>query len=176
MRGSQGARRPLSCPRISEVTASGSTPAGSQSSQTRSTSAGSSQVRKEKPQVQDERPVSIDMGGFKGPKHNYNDIRDGLPARLRAKRVIEKLTIKYYRPGPGDRIDVVFADKDEANKAKQHSLADVNSLVQAVGTRSSTSNLLQAALDVQPRSGRPKRAIPSDELSHTVRRGVQERH
>jgi hypothetical protein len=116
------------------------------------------------------------MGGFKGPKHNYNDIRYGLPAMLRAKRATEKQTIKCYRPGPGDRIDVVFAAQDEANKAKQYSLADVNSLVQAVGTRSSTSNLLQAALDVQPRSGRPKRAIPSDELSHTVRRGVQERH
>jgi hypothetical protein len=33
-------------------------------------------------------------------------------------KVTEKLTIKSLRPSPGDRIDVVFADKDEANKAK----------------------------------------------------------
>jgi hypothetical protein len=53
----------------------------------------------------------------------------------------------------------------------------VNSLLQAARTRSSTSNLadLQAAVDVQPRSGRPKRAAPGDEVSLTVRRGVQER-
>jgi hypothetical protein len=53
----------------------------------------------------------------------------------------------------------------------------VNSLLQAARTRSSTLNLadLQAAVDVQPRSGRPKRAAPGDEVSLTVRRGVQER-
>jgi seryl-tRNA synthetase len=45
-----------------EVTANSGTRVGSQTSQTRSTSAGSSQVRKEKPQVQDERAVSINMG------------------------------------------------------------------------------------------------------------------
>jgi hypothetical protein len=33
-------------------------------------------------------------------------------------KVTEKLTIKSLRPSPGDRIDVVFADKDEANKGK----------------------------------------------------------
>jgi len=60
----------------SEVTGSGGTSIGAQTSQTRSTSAGSSQVRKEKPQVQDERAVSIDMGRFKGAKNNYNGIRD----------------------------------------------------------------------------------------------------
>ena len=53
----------------------------------------------------------------------------------------------------------------------------VNSLVQAARTRSSISDLadLQAAVDVQPRSGRPRRAAPGDEVSLTVRRGVQER-
>jgi len=64
--------------------------------------------------------VSIDMGRFKGSKNNYNIIRDGLRAGLKVNKVTEKLTIKSLRPGPGDRIDVVFADKDEANKAKQH--------------------------------------------------------
>lgn len=104
----------------SEAIASGNTPTSPQSSQTRSTSAGSSQVRKDKPQVQDDRAVSIDMGRFKGAKNNYNVIRDGLRAGLKVNKVTEKLTIKSLRPGPGDRIDVVFADKDEANKAKQH--------------------------------------------------------
>jgi hypothetical protein len=77
-------------------------------------------LRKVKPQVQDDTAVSIDMGGFKGSKNNYNVIRDGLRAGLKVNKVTEKLTIKSLRPGPGDRIDVVFADKDEANKAKQH--------------------------------------------------------
>jgi hypothetical protein len=89
-----------------EVTARSGTPAGVQSSQTRSTSAGSSQVRKEKPQVQDDRAVSIDMGRLKGSKSNYNVIRDGLRAGLKINKVTEKLTIKCLRPGPSDRIDV----------------------------------------------------------------------
>jgi hypothetical protein len=104
----------------SEAITSGSTPTSPQSSQTRSTSAGSLQVRKDKPQVQDDRAVSIDMARFKGAKNNYNVIRDGLRAGLKVNKVTEKLTIKSLRPGPGDRIDVVFADKDEANKVKQH--------------------------------------------------------
>jgi hypothetical protein len=104
----------------SEITANSGMSIGSQTSQTRSTSAGSSQVRKEKPQVQDERAVSVDMGRFKGAKNNYNVIRDSLRDGLKVNKVTEKLTIKSLRPGPGDRIDVVFADKDEANKAKQH--------------------------------------------------------
>ena len=61
------------------------------------------------------------MGRFKGAKNNYNGIRDGLREGLKVNKVTEKLTIKSIRPGPGDRIDVVFADKDEAT----HSLADV---------------------------------------------------
>ncbi|GAB7332945.1 hypothetical protein MBLNU13_g04651t2 [Cladosporium sp. NU13] len=89
------------------------------SSQTRSTSAGGSQVRKDKPQVQDDRAVSIDMGRFKGAK-NYNVIRDGLRAGLKVNKVTETLTIKSLRPGPGDRIDVVFANKDETSRTKQH--------------------------------------------------------
>ena len=53
-------------------------------------------------------------------KNKYNAIRDGLRAGLDASKVTEKPTIKSLRPGPGDRIDLVFADKDEAKKAKQH--------------------------------------------------------
>ncbi|GAB7332944.1 hypothetical protein MBLNU13_g04651t1 [Cladosporium sp. NU13] len=80
---------------------------------------GGSQVRKDKPQVQDDRAVSIDMGRFKGAK-NYNVIRDGLRAGLKVNKVTETLTIKSLRPGPGDRIDVVFANKDETSRTKQH--------------------------------------------------------
>lgn len=37
----------------------------------------------------------------------------------RRTTIIEKLTIKSLRPTLGDRINVLFTDKDEANKAKQ---------------------------------------------------------
>jgi len=52
----------------------------------------------------------------------------------------------------------------------------VHNLVQAARARSPTSDLadLQAAVSVQPRSGRPKRAAPDDEVSLNVRRGVRE--
>jgi hypothetical protein len=50
----------------SEITAKSGTSVGLQSSQTRSTSATSSQIRNEMPQVQDNRAVSIDMGRFEG--------------------------------------------------------------------------------------------------------------
>lgn len=93
---------------------------GPQTSQTRSTSeAGSVPSRNDKPWVQDERAVSIDMGRFKGAKNNYNSIRDGLRDGIKVNKVTEKLTIKCLRPGPDDRIDVVFADKEEANKTKR---------------------------------------------------------
>jgi hypothetical protein len=113
----QASPRPSS---YSEVTANSGKYVGVQSSQTSSASTGSSQVRKEKPQVQDDRAVSIDMGRFKGAKNNYNGIGDGVRDGLKANKVAEKLTIKSLRPGPRDRVDVVFADKDKANKAKQH--------------------------------------------------------
>jgi hypothetical protein len=54
----------------SKAITSGSALTSPPSSQTRSTSAGSLQVRKDKPQVQDDRAVSIDMGRFKGSKKN----------------------------------------------------------------------------------------------------------
>jgi hypothetical protein len=98
---------------------------------TSSTSAGSSQVRKEKTQVQDERAVSFDMGRFKVAKNNYNIIRNSLRAVLKIKKVTERLTINSLQPGPGDRIDVVFADKDEANEAKQHTRWPISSLTGA---------------------------------------------
>ena len=75
-------------------------------------------MRKEKPQVQDDRSVFIDIGRFKGSRDNYNVIRDDLRTRLKVSKATEKLTIKSLRPGLSDRIDVVFANKDEANKAK----------------------------------------------------------
>ena len=64
--------------------------------------------------------MSINIGRFKGLKNSYNVIRDSLCARLKVNKVIEKLTIKSLQPSLGDWIDVVFADKEEANKAKQH--------------------------------------------------------
>jgi hypothetical protein len=58
------------------------------------------------------------MGRFKGAKNNLNVIRDGLRAGPKVNKVTVKLTMKSLRPGPGDRINVVFADKDEAKKAQ----------------------------------------------------------
>lgn len=58
------------------------------------------------------------MDRLKGSKNNYNVVRDSLGARLKINKVTEKLTIESLRPAPGDKIDVVFIDKDEANKAK----------------------------------------------------------
>jgi hypothetical protein len=58
------------------------------------------------------------MGRFKGAKSNSNVIRDGLHDRLKVNMATEKLTIKCLRPSPGDRIDVVFADKDKNIDAK----------------------------------------------------------
>jgi hypothetical protein len=84
----------------SQVFANSGTPLGSQTSQTRSASAGSSQVRKEKPQVQDQRAVSVDMGRFKGAKNKYNVIRDGLHDRLKVNKVTEKLTMNCLQPSP----------------------------------------------------------------------------
>lgn len=52
----------------------------------------------------------------------------------------------------------------------------MNTLFQAARARSATLELadLQAAVAVQPRSGRPKSVTPGDEVSLTVRRGVRE--
>jgi hypothetical protein len=85
----------------------------------------------DKLQVQDERAVSVDMSRFKGAKNNYNDIRDGLRNELKVDKVTGKLTIRCLQPGLGDRIDVVFADKGEANKAKQHTRCLTSSLTGA---------------------------------------------
>lgn len=97
-----------------------STMSSTTASPTKSTSASSTQGRREKPQLQDERAVSIDIGKFKGARNNYNGIRDGLRDGLKINKVTEGLSITCLRPGPGDRVDVVFANKDEATKAKQH--------------------------------------------------------
>jgi hypothetical protein len=46
----------------------------------------------------------------------YNAIRDGLYDERKVDKITEKLAIKCLRLDPGNRIDVVFTDKDEANK------------------------------------------------------------
>jgi len=99
-----------------EITATNGTSIGLQSSQTRSASANSPQVRKQKPQMQDDRAVSIDMGRFKASKSNYNVIRDGLRAGLEVNKVTEKLIIRSLRPDPGDRIDVVISTRKKQTR------------------------------------------------------------
>lgn len=65
---------------FSEVTTYGGTSTRPQTSQTRSTPASSSQIRKERPQAQDERAVSGDLCGLEGAKNNYEGKKDGLRA------------------------------------------------------------------------------------------------
>lgn len=63
--------------------------------------------------------MPIDIGKFKGAKKL--PCNQGQPgAGLKVNKVNGKLTINCLRPGPEDSIIVVFADKGEANQAKQH--------------------------------------------------------
>ncbi|KAK5110790.1 hypothetical protein LTR85_000719 [Meristemomyces frigidus] len=71
-------------------------------------------TRKTNSLVKDERAVSIDMGRFKGAKNNFAAIKENLEKGLKVNKVTENLTITCLRPGPGERIDVVFANKEEA--------------------------------------------------------------
>lgn len=65
-------------------------------------------------------PFPSDTGKLNGAITNIRRIRHRLRAGLKLNRITKKLTIRRLRPGPGDRLDVVLADKDEANEAKQH--------------------------------------------------------
>lgn len=56
----------------SEVLTDGSMTSNTPASKVKSASVGGSQNRNAKPQVQDERAVSIDIGRFKGAKNSYN--------------------------------------------------------------------------------------------------------
>jgi hypothetical protein len=107
-------------PSYSEAVAGRQAVDGAKAKETQADPARGSATKKSVPPVQDERAVSIDTGRYKGAKTNFAEIKANLQTSLKVNKVTEKLTIKCLRPGPGDRIDVVFGDKDEANKARQH--------------------------------------------------------
>lgn len=72
--------------------------------------------------------ILVGTGRFKGAKRNFTRIGGSLQAGLQIKKITEKLTTKCSQPGPGKRIGVVIANKDEGviaskdngNEAKQH--------------------------------------------------------
>ncbi|KAK0894520.1 hypothetical protein LTR02_012254 [Friedmanniomyces endolithicus] len=80
----------------------------------------SAAMKQSLPRVQDERAVPVDIGRYKGAKNNFAAIKEKLQESLKVNKVTENLTVKYLRPGPGERIDVVFENREEANKAKLH--------------------------------------------------------
>jgi hypothetical protein len=68
----------------------------------------------------DERAVSIDTGRSKGDKADLAAVKQKLQGGLDKAKVTEGLRIEFLRPGPGERIDVIFRDKVQAEKARKH--------------------------------------------------------
>ena len=68
----------------------------------------------------DERAVSIDTGRTKAEKANFTLVKEKLQKGLDKAKVTEGLRIAFLRPGPGERIEVVFKDKEQAEKARKH--------------------------------------------------------
>jgi hypothetical protein len=68
----------------------------------------------------DERAVNIDTGRTKAEKADFTVVKERLQDGLDKQKVIEGLKIDFLRPGPGDRIEVVFENKEQAEKARKH--------------------------------------------------------
>jgi hypothetical protein len=68
----------------------------------------------------DERAVSIDTGRTKAEKEDFTLVKEKLQSGLDKAKVTEGLKIEFLRPGPGQRIEVVFKDKEQADKARKH--------------------------------------------------------
>jgi hypothetical protein len=60
----------------------------------------------------DERAVNIDTGRIKAEKTDFVVIKARLESGLDKTKVTEGLKIDFLRLGPGDRIKVVFKDKE----------------------------------------------------------------
>ena len=80
----------------------------------------STAAKQSSPRVRDERAVPIDVGRYKGAKTDFAAIKAKLQESVKVNKVTEGLTVRCLRPGPGDRIEVVFENKEEASKAKTH--------------------------------------------------------
>jgi hypothetical protein len=68
----------------------------------------------------DERAVNIDTGRTKAEKADFAVVKERLQDGLDKAKVTEGLKIDFLRPGPGDRIEVVFENKEQAEKARKH--------------------------------------------------------
>jgi hypothetical protein len=73
-----------------------------------------------RPARADERAVNIDTGRTKAEKTDFAIIKERLQNGLDKAKVTEGLKIDFLRPGPGDRIEVVFENKEQAEKARKH--------------------------------------------------------
>ena len=72
------------------------------------------------PACADERAVNIDTGRTKAEKADFTVVKERLQDGLDKAKVTEGLKIDFLRLGPGDRIEVVFENKEQAEKARKH--------------------------------------------------------
>jgi len=107
-------------PSYSEAVTGHKTTDGRAGRPTQADNARSTATKHSSPRVRDERAVPIDVGRYKGAKTDFAAIKAKLQDSVKVNKVTEGLTVKCLRPGPGDRIEVVFENKEEASKAKTH--------------------------------------------------------
>jgi hypothetical protein len=60
----------------------------------------------------DERAISIDTGRTKADKADFARVKEKLQNGLDKAKLTEGLKIEFLRPRPGERIEVVFKDKE----------------------------------------------------------------
>ena len=70
--------------------------------------------------VRDGRAVCINLAAAKADKTDYMATRANLQRGLDNHKVTEGLKVVMLRPGPADRLDVIFETADQADKARQH--------------------------------------------------------
>jgi hypothetical protein len=68
----------------------------------------------------DERAVRIDTGRTKAEKTDFVVVKERLQSGLDKAKVTEGLKIEFLRPGPGERIEVVFKKAEKAEKARKY--------------------------------------------------------
>lgn len=68
----------------------------------------------------DERTVRLDTGRTKADKSDFVALKEKLQQGFEKTKSTEDLKIQFLRPGPGERIDVVFSEKNQAEKARKH--------------------------------------------------------
>jgi hypothetical protein len=68
----------------------------------------------------DERAVSIDTSRAKVDTTDYQAIKDKLQQGIDKAAVTKGLKIQFLRPGPGTRIEAIFENKTQAEKARKH--------------------------------------------------------